>query len=336
MIIGDRLRAIREEKKLSQGDIEKRTGLLRCYISRVENGHTVPAIETLEKMARALEIPLYQLFYDGEKPPPLPTLPNRRTAGDLAWGSSGKDSRYLMKFRQQLSRMDESDRRLLLFNGLRKCRAALMRHTLTDRSFAPPALCVRGLDTNASNRFHREAIRKGIHPYGAGRGGPMELQCPNCKSTDLKKISLAYQEGLQHVSARTRLRGVVVGSDGPDVIVGRATTKGTQQTEISKPLTPPNRWSYLKLCGWSALVFLSVGWIVLYVNTITTNSSSVSSVPLTIYAVLSGGLFVVLFLVYWKHNHTAYPREYAHWNRSFICERCGTVSEQELRATSLS
>ena len=62
VIIGDRLRALREDKKLSQGDIEKRTGLLRCYISRVENGHTVPAIETLEKMARALEVPLYQLF----------------------------------------------------------------------------------------------------------------------------------------------------------------------------------------------------------------------------------------------------------------------------------
>jgi len=115
MIIGDRLREMREEKKLSQGDIEKRTGLLRCYISRVENGHTVPAIETLEKMARALEVPLYQLFYDGEKPPPLLPLPNRRTAANLAWGSSGKDGRYLMKFRQQLSRMEDADRRLLLF-----------------------------------------------------------------------------------------------------------------------------------------------------------------------------------------------------------------------------
>ena len=115
MIIGDRLRAIREEKKLSQGDIEKRTGLLRCYISRVENGHTVPAIETLEKMARALEVPLYQLFYDGEKPPPLPNLPSLRSPADIAWGSSGKDGRYLMKFRRQLSKMDESDRRLLLF-----------------------------------------------------------------------------------------------------------------------------------------------------------------------------------------------------------------------------
>jgi transcriptional regulator with XRE-family HTH domain len=115
MIIGDRLRTMREEKKLSQGDIEKRTGLLRCYISRVENGHTVPAIETLEKMARALETPLYQLFYDGEKPPPLPPVPNRRTASNHVWGCSGKDGRYLMKFRQQLSRMDESDRRLLFF-----------------------------------------------------------------------------------------------------------------------------------------------------------------------------------------------------------------------------
>ncbi len=87
MIIGDRLRALREEKKLSQGDIEKRTGLLRCYISRVENGHTVPAIETLEKLARALEVPLYQLFYDGEEPPQLPNLPKRKSGDDIAWGS---------------------------------------------------------------------------------------------------------------------------------------------------------------------------------------------------------------------------------------------------------
>ena len=115
MIIGDRLRLMREEKGFSQGEIEKRTGLLRCYVSRVENGHTVPSIETLEKLARALEIPLYQLFYDGEEPPALPNLLKRRTAEDIVWGSSGKESRYLMRFRQQLGKMDESDRQLLLF-----------------------------------------------------------------------------------------------------------------------------------------------------------------------------------------------------------------------------
>jgi transcriptional regulator with XRE-family HTH domain len=115
MIIGDRLRALREEKKLSQGDIEKRTGQLRCYISRVENGHTVPAIETLEKMARALEVPLYQLFYDGEEAPELPNLPKRRTADEIAWGSSGKEARFLTMFRRLLGRIDEGDRRLLLY-----------------------------------------------------------------------------------------------------------------------------------------------------------------------------------------------------------------------------
>ena len=115
MIIGDRLRALREEKKLSQGDIEKRTGLLRCYISRVENGHTVPALETLEKLARALEVPLYQLFYDGEEPPELPNLPKRKSADDIVWGSTGKEARFLTRFRRLLARLDEGDRKLLFY-----------------------------------------------------------------------------------------------------------------------------------------------------------------------------------------------------------------------------
>jgi len=113
MIIGDRLRALREEKKLSQGDIEKRTGLLRCYISRVENGHTVPAIETLEKMARAFEVPMYQLFYDGEEPPKLPNL-SKKSSDDMAWGNTGKDARYLNKLRRLLGKADDNDRKLVM------------------------------------------------------------------------------------------------------------------------------------------------------------------------------------------------------------------------------
>jgi transcriptional regulator with XRE-family HTH domain len=115
MIIGDRIRLLREQKNLSQGDVEKRTGLLRCYISRVENGHTVPAIETLEKLARAMEVPLYQMFYDGEEPPELPNLPKRKSADDIAWGSTGKDARYLGRFRRLLGKIEEPDRRLLLY-----------------------------------------------------------------------------------------------------------------------------------------------------------------------------------------------------------------------------
>ena len=115
MVIGDRLRALREEKQFSQGDIEKRTGLLRCYISRVENGHTVPAIETIEKLARALEVPMYQVFYDGDKPPELPNLPNRKSSDDIAWGSAGKDARYLNKLRRLLAKTEEGNRKLILY-----------------------------------------------------------------------------------------------------------------------------------------------------------------------------------------------------------------------------
>jgi len=111
MIIGDRLRALREQKHLSQGQIEKRSGLLRCYISRVEHGHTVPSIETLEKMCRALEIP-YKLFYEGENPPILPKYKAVHKAP--SWGSSGKQARLLRKFCNLLGRTQESDRQLLL------------------------------------------------------------------------------------------------------------------------------------------------------------------------------------------------------------------------------
>jgi len=115
MIIGDRLREMREENKLSQGDIEKRTGLLRCYISRVENGHTVPAIETLEKLARALECPLYQLFYEGEEPPKLPNVLKRKSSDDIGWGSTGKEARYLNKLRRLLGKIEEGDRKILFY-----------------------------------------------------------------------------------------------------------------------------------------------------------------------------------------------------------------------------
>jgi transcriptional regulator with XRE-family HTH domain len=122
MVIADRLRSLREQKNLSQGDIEKRTGLLRCYISRVENGHTVPAIETLEKMARAMEVPLYQLFYDGEEPPMLPDLPKRKDGDHASWGSSGKEARILSNFRRLLKRTSESDRKLLLYMAQKMAR----------------------------------------------------------------------------------------------------------------------------------------------------------------------------------------------------------------------
>ena len=127
MIIGERLRAMREEKNLSQGDIEKRTGLIRCYVSRVENGHTVPALDTIEKFARALEVPLYHLFYEGEQPPTLPHLPKRRTSDDIVWGSSKKEARLLTQLQRLLGRINERDRSFLLFMAQKMARQSSNR-----------------------------------------------------------------------------------------------------------------------------------------------------------------------------------------------------------------
>jgi transcriptional regulator with XRE-family HTH domain len=112
MIIGDRLKALREAKNYSQGDIEKRTGLLRCYISRVENGHTVPAVETLEKLARALEMPMYKLFHDGEATASVKGL--KRPDND-EWGSKGREADYFSKLRRIMAKLNERDRKLILF-----------------------------------------------------------------------------------------------------------------------------------------------------------------------------------------------------------------------------
>jgi len=110
MDIGKKLKDLREEKHLSQGDIEKRTGLLRCYISRVENGHTVPAVETIEKIARALEMPAYQLFIGAEE-----SLNFGEANGKSS--SSRKNDREFSRFARLLGNMKERDRMLLLKVG---------------------------------------------------------------------------------------------------------------------------------------------------------------------------------------------------------------------------
>jgi transcriptional regulator with XRE-family HTH domain len=110
MVIGEKLKSLREQQNMSQGDIEKRSGLLRCYISRVENDHTVPSVDTLEKMARALEVPMYRLFTDEAHVKKL-NLPT-----ESIWGRkvNSKQERELRVFAKLFSRMDEKSRGLLI------------------------------------------------------------------------------------------------------------------------------------------------------------------------------------------------------------------------------
>jgi len=292
VVIGDRLRALRKAKNLSQEDVEERAGLLCSYLSGVENGGTVPAIETLEDIACALDVPLYQLFYDGEEPPVLPNLPKRRSAEEIASSSLG---------------------------GAK----------LTPKG-------VHGMGGRAYNGLNGSGIRQGIpfHRNWAAEDGAMHLHCPRCKSTNLKKVSLAYQEGLYRVDTRTRLSGVLIGNGGPDMVVGRARTKGVRQTELSKRLNPPAKWSYLKLIALGGII--SVVALVAYVNHVMASPPPVSVLPVQMYAVLFSGVFVFLFILFWRHNRSTYPRKYADWSRSFICERCGAVSQHGLPSNFVS
>ena len=113
MLLGARIRHIRELQNLSQGDLEARCGLRPCYISRVENGHTVPSVETLEKIAGALHLPLYRLFWDKTDPPPKATN-NLNHNEPKDWASNGEGAAQLTKLRACLSRTDERQRALLL------------------------------------------------------------------------------------------------------------------------------------------------------------------------------------------------------------------------------
>jgi len=109
-LLGMRLRALREQKGFSQGDIEERTGLLRCYISNVEHSHTVPSVDTLDRIARALEVPLHSLFCDGSKArlriPQLLRKANPR---------SEEDRRLLRLLRKHVRYLNDQHRSLLLF-----------------------------------------------------------------------------------------------------------------------------------------------------------------------------------------------------------------------------
>jgi DNA-binding XRE family transcriptional regulator len=114
MFVGKRIRQLRERKGLSQGDIEAVSGMLRAYISRVEHGHTVPSLETMERFAAALDVPLYQLFCEGEDPLPTGNLPPGETMDTMAKHHGRSEARMLTLLKGLTQRMVDADKELLL------------------------------------------------------------------------------------------------------------------------------------------------------------------------------------------------------------------------------
>ena len=159
----------------------------------------------------------------------------------------------------------------------------------------------------------------------------MELRCPDCNSADLKKVSLAYQENVRHVDTRTRLRALLFGSDGPNLIVGRAVTQGIHWTQLSK-LSPPRKWSYARLS--LGFLVVTLGALFAYVIFVASSPPPVSTLPMKMYVFLAPVVFLVLAFLFWRHNHLRFPQQYARWDRSFICQRCGAVSLHDVPQNS--
>src|SRR3984885_10083168 len=195
------------------------------------------------------------------------------------------------------------------------------------------------MNTTVENRYNRplgNAIQREAHLRSPRppRGKAMDLRCPDCNGADLKRVSLAYQESVRHVDTRTRLRAFLFGSDGPHLIAGRAVTQGVHWTQLSKVLSPPRKWSYVRLFLGSLVGTLAA--LFAYVIFVASSPPPVSTLPMKMYVFLAPVIFLVLAFAVWRHNHLRFPREYARWDRSFICQRCGAVSLHDVSRSSPS
>jgi hypothetical protein len=155
----------------------------------------------------------------------------------------------------------------------------------------------------------------------------VELSCPNCKSTDVKKASLVYQEGLSRVKTRGRLAGFLFGGPGPAIITGMSVKHGFQQTDLSRSLNPPMKWSYLRLVV--RFVLLTCAASFAYIIFVAASTPPVSTLPMKLYVFLAPVVFLFFAFATWRQNHLVYPRRFNEWDRSFLCQRCGAVSAQD-------
>jgi transcriptional regulator with XRE-family HTH domain len=167
LVIGERLRVWREYKELSQNDLEKRLGLTRYYISRVENSITIPTLETLERFARALEVPVFHLVYEEEDPYPPPILPVSTRLAEASQNLSKRNLRLLEQFNLIFGRLLDRDRQLLV---------GLARRMTKRMSLWPPV-------------EEKRKPRNSAQPVRTDRS----RRIPQCENADIGRRTLSTQ-----------------------------------------------------------------------------------------------------------------------------------------------
>jgi hypothetical protein len=190
------------------------------------------------------------------------------------------------------------------------------------------SLVTQNLGRTPAKSAHDAGILYRGNPPGLPKRRRVELQCQKCGSTDLRKVSIVYQDGLSQMKSRSRLVGFVFGGPGTGIVTGTSVKHGMLQSELSKSLNPPVKWSYAKLVAGSfALTCLA---LFAYIVFVSASAPPVSTLPVKLYVFLAPVTLVVLAALFWRHNHLVYPRQYAEWGRSFLCQRCGTVTAQSI------
>lgn len=169
----------------------------------------------------------------------------------------------------------------------------------------------------------KSAVGAGIlyrgNPPALFTGHDVGWKCRKCGSTDLKKVSLVYQDGLSRVKTRSRLVGFIFGGPGPAILTGTSVKQGILQSELSTSLNPPSKWSYAKLIV--GAFFITCLALFAYIVFASASAPPVSTLPVKLYVFLAPLAFLFLVAIFWRHNYLVYPRQYAEWDRSFLCQR---------------
>lgn len=152
----------------------------------------------------------------------------------------------------------------------------------------------------------------------------MNIECTQCGSTEISKLSLIFDEGFSHLEAHSRGWGFLVVADGADLAFGRLRTTGEIQTQLSQKISPPHKWSYWKIlfCGLIGLLVLE--FILGYMDAVLRFGGNFNQ-QLAWFGYSYLGVVAITMCLAVRHNFGVFPKRYRIWDRSLMCRCCGHI-----------
>ena len=157
------------------------------------------------------------------------------------------------------------------------------------------------------------------------------MECSVCHSTNLVKVSLAYEQGLSEYKGLARSRGFCLGTGGVGVWRGRSDTSGTFQTRLSARLSPPTKWSYWKTTGWWFVGFVVLWFVAIAAMPASPRRAHEFTQTCAWVADTYAVTLVLLLCFIWRYNHRVFPTQRKRWDSSFMCRRCGELLQDQLQ-----